>query len=89
MLAADRSIEATLQGLLSRPKAIGIRPLQFDTLAHPRRDPGCYRQAHEFLAPLRGQYHKALVVFDREGSGISEPVAVIEGPAPLLQESKI
>jgi hypothetical protein len=78
VLAADVSIEATLRGLLGRPKAIGIRPLQFDSHAHPRRDPGCYREAHEFLAPLRDQYRHALVVFDRNGSGSTEPPEVIE-----------
>ena len=79
MLAADRSIEEALRGLLSRPKAIGIRPIEFETHAHPRRDPGCYQQAHAFLAPLRRQYRHAIVVFDRHGCGTSEPVAAIEG----------
>lgn len=78
VLAADRSIEAALRGLLGRPKALGIRPLQFDTLTHPRHDPGCYLQGAEFLAPLRGQYRHALVVFDRDGSGATASAAAIE-----------
>ena len=78
VLAADRSIEAALRGLLSRPKAIGIRPVDYETLAHPRRDPGCRLQSHEFLYPLRGVNRHALVVFDREGSGSIEPALTIE-----------
>jgi hypothetical protein len=78
VLAADASIEATLRGLLTRPVAIGIRALQFDSNRHPGRDPGCYREAHLFLAPLRGQYRHALVVFDREGSGATDSAEAIE-----------
>jgi hypothetical protein len=66
VLAADRSIEAAVRGLLARPKAIGTKPIDFETLAHPRRDPGCYQGAHEFLIPLAGQFRYALVVFDME-----------------------
>lgn len=78
VLAADVSIEAALQGILGRPKAIGMRRVTYDTRAHPRRDPGCRLQAHEFLSPLRSLYRHALVVFDREGSGSTEPTLGME-----------
>jgi hypothetical protein len=78
VLAADQSIEAALRGLLSRPNAIGMRPVDFDTLTHPRRDPGCRLQAHELLSPFCGLYRHALVVFDREGSGGTEPALAME-----------
>lgn len=35
----------------------------------PRRDPGCAREAAEFLRPFVGQFRHALVIFDHEGSG--------------------
>lgn len=72
VLAADRSIEMGVRGLLGRPKAIGMRPIDFETFAHPRRDPGCYHEAHDFLGPLRGHYGFALVVFDKVGAGLPE-----------------
>ena len=38
-------------------------------LVHPRRDPGCYHEAHEFLRPFRESYRHALVAFDRAWEG--------------------
>jgi hypothetical protein len=68
-LVADRNIEAALRGLFGRPQALGIRALDFDIRVHPRRDPGCFREAHEFLRPFRDEYAHALVVFDRAWEG--------------------
>jgi len=68
-LVADRSIEAAIVGLLSRPKAIGIRRVEYVIRPHPERDPGCYRHAHNFLSAFRKRYAHALVIFDREGCG--------------------
>jgi len=71
VLAADRDIEQGVQGLLGRPAALGIRPLRgVSTLVHPERDPGCARRAHHFLRPFLHDYLHALVVFDRQGSGL-------------------
>ena len=69
ILAADKNIDCGVQGLLRRPAALGIRPIQFDTFVHPRRDPGCAREAYAFLGPLTQEYGHALVMFDRVGSG--------------------
>jgi hypothetical protein len=69
ILAADKNIDNGVQGLLRRPAALGIRPIQFDTFVHPRRDPGCAREAHAFLGLLTQEYGHALVMFDRVGSG--------------------
>jgi hypothetical protein len=89
VLAADRSIEAAIRGLLGRPKAIGIRPIDFETFSHPRRDPGCYHQAHEFLGSLLGQYEHALVIFDRVWAGSPIfPVADLEDHVRALLDSK-
>jgi len=88
VLAADRNIEVTIRGLLARPKAIGMRPVEFDAFTHPRRDPGCYRQAHEFLGPLLGQYRHALVLFDRIGSGSGAVATDIENHVRALLDGK-
>lgn len=79
-LAADNNIEAALRGLLARPEAFGMRAVKVDVLVHPRRDPGCYHEAHELLRPFRESYHHALVVFDQawEGARAQDPL-VLEG----------
>jgi hypothetical protein len=68
-LVADKSIEATVRELLARPQALGIREVTHDLFVHPRRDPGCFHEAHDFLRPLAGSYHHALVIFDRAWEG--------------------
>ena len=69
VLVADADMEAALRGLLSRPEALGVRPLKYDVFRHPGRDPGCRAEAHVFLRQFRDQYDHALVVFDHHGSG--------------------
>lgn len=77
-LVADRSIEAGIRGLLSRPRALGIRSVEFEVFTHPGRDPGCYHRAHDFLRPLSRQFRRALVIFDRawEGAPLQDPQAL-------------
>ncbi|MEJ5295819.1 MAG: hypothetical protein WHT28_11335 [Fimbriimonadales bacterium] len=74
ILVADRDMEQTLLGLLSRPKALGIREVSYDIFAHPGRDPGVFLQGAEFLRPFTDQYDFALVLFDREGCGVRRSV---------------
>jgi hypothetical protein len=69
VLAADKNIEHTIRGLLSRSESIGIRAIGFDVYVHPERDPGCLGKAHDLLRSGIGRYEKALVVFDRDGCG--------------------
>jgi hypothetical protein len=71
VLAADKNIDYGIRGLLSRPAALGIRPIlaSTDTFVHQHHDPGCAKEAHAFLRPMQDDYRHALVVFDRMGSG--------------------
>ena len=69
VLAADKNIEAGISMLLKRHEALWIRPISFDSATHPRRDPGCFHECHEFLRPFRGQYLHALVIFDAAWEG--------------------
>lgn len=69
VLVADKDTEYAVKGLLSRPAALGIRPIEADIFPHWRRDPGCANEAHDFLRPLLHLYGHALVMFDRIGSG--------------------
>ena len=41
-VVADRQIAATLEELLLRRRALGIRPVEAEILVHPHHDPGCY-----------------------------------------------
>jgi hypothetical protein len=75
-VAADKNIEAALRGMLARSHALGIRDLTLDILVHPRHDPGCFHEAHEFLRLFRGQYRHALVIFDRAWDGAPASDAV-------------
>lgn len=69
LLVADGNLEQAMNGLLSRPEALGIRTIDRDVFKHPDRDAGCRTRSAEFLKPFRGRYRYALVLFDREGSG--------------------
>ncbi len=78
VLAADRDIEETLRGVLDRPECLGMRRVFVECRRHPNRDAGCRANAAEFLRPFLNRFSHALVVFDREGCGSTEPRSVIE-----------
>ena len=44
-LVADKNLEAAIDGILRRPKAIGIREVQGELVVHPQRDPGCFHDS--------------------------------------------
>jgi hypothetical protein len=69
VLVADRSMEATLRGLISRNQSFGIRPLHWKPFVHPDRDPGCLKRGHDFLRSMTRDYEHALVLFDWDGCG--------------------
>jgi hypothetical protein len=69
VLVPDRNMEQAVSRLLERPADVGIRPISHQVYVHSRRDPGCVREAHDFLRPFTRVYDYALVMFDHEGSG--------------------
>ena len=71
ILAADKDLEFALKGMLSRPKALGIRPVEANTdiFVEPEHDPACALRGVDFLDNLSGQYRYGLLIFDHEGSG--------------------
>ena len=75
VLTACKDSEHALRGILSRPPALGIRKIDVDYLQHPNRDPGCLKTPEIILRGQQNRYEKALVIFDREGSGENEPGA--------------
>ena len=69
ILAADKDLQHALKGLLERPEALSMRPIEADVLVHHEHDPACALRGVDFLANLSGQYRYGLLIFDHEGSG--------------------
>jgi hypothetical protein len=69
LLVADKNMEASLKGLLSRFRSLKFRQVAFDLYVHPERDPGCLLRAHDFLRPFASRYERALVLLDHAGCG--------------------
>lgn len=72
ILAADKDMKTALDALLSRDRALGIRPIRHDVFTHPGHDPACAREGVSFLEPFSAQYRHALLMFDYEGSGMEQ-----------------
>lgn len=72
VLVADKQMEFAIRGLLSRHHALAIREIEATVYRHPNSDPGCRKEAHNFLRPFHSDFHHALVLFDRHGCGRSE-----------------
>jgi hypothetical protein len=72
ILAADKDQEHALKGLLSRPEALDIRPVEADIFVEPGHDPACALHGPEFLSNFANQYRYGLLIFDHQGSGKEE-----------------
>jgi hypothetical protein len=68
-LVPDNAFRAVIALVLTRPQSLGIRPISFDVLAHVKHDPGCFTGAAGFLRPFQMTHERAIVLFDRHGSG--------------------
>lgn len=69
VLVADQSMALVIEGLLGRKKSLRIREVKSTIYVHRSRDPGCLKEAENFLRPFFRQYAHALVIFDRKGCG--------------------
>ena len=85
VLASDKDLRHALKGMLGRPEALSIRPIEADVLVHHEHDPACALRGVDFLANLSGQYRYGLLIFDHEGSG-KEATAPLELQEELNQE---
>jgi hypothetical protein len=80
ILVADKNAEFALKGALARPKALGIRPIQFEIRPHVGRDGGARKTGPELLALQRRQFRHGLLLLDFEGCGTDLPDATeLEG----------
>ena len=73
VLAADLDTANALEGLLSRPRDLGIGDVAFVVQRHPNRGSGCRTGSVEFLRPYLKRCDHALIVFDRYGCGDRRP----------------
>ena len=69
VLAADKNTAASIEGILGRTDSLRIRSVTTDIIVHPQHDPGCLGQSVGILASYQRSHSRAVVVFDREGSG--------------------
>lgn len=69
-LVADKNMEATLAGLFSRPRSLGIRQIATEVLVHHHRDPGCFHSPEDLLAGYSSEAQNALVVLDYAWEGV-------------------
>lgn len=70
ILVPGKDDREVLDGLLStRQPSLGIRPVSFEILVHPRHDPGCFHEAPDVLQPYQRHAARAFIMFDHEGSG--------------------
>ena len=71
VLAADADAQALLQSLLSRHRALGIRPISYHVHRFPGRDSGMVQTGPEIARVLvdKSQYSRLLLIWDYHGSG--------------------
>lgn len=72
ILAADKDLRTALEALLKRDQSLGIRPITFTVFTEPGHDPACARTGVQFLDQFVGQFQRALLMFDYEGSGMEQ-----------------
>jgi hypothetical protein len=73
VLVADLDQQQTLEALLEhRTRSLGIKPPRFEVTKHPQHDGGCFKNSPALLQTLQGQAAYAIVVLDREGSGVDD-----------------
>jgi hypothetical protein len=69
LLVADRNMKGALEGALSQPARMGIRPITFDIDVHPDSDGGIRTTGPRLLDLRRTTENRGLLVLDHEGSG--------------------
>jgi hypothetical protein len=69
VITADANMQAGVNAILKRPEALGIRPITFQVIRHPQRDPGCRVYGASFSQLFINQFSYCLLIFDFEGCG--------------------
>jgi len=66
---ADADALSLMRAVLTRPQALGIRPIEFHIDRHTGRDPGMVQSGPELTGMMKDGYHKALLLWDFHGCG--------------------
>lgn len=66
---ADADALGFMRGLMSRPRALGVRPIDFDIERHPQRDAGMVQSGAELARLRKRMCGKALPMWYHHGSG--------------------
>lgn len=66
---ADADALSLMRGVLTRPQALGIRPIESHIDRHTGRDPGMVKTGPELVGMMKDEYHKALLLWDFHGCG--------------------
>jgi hypothetical protein len=69
ILVSDKNMESAVQGVLTRPQALGIRNITSHIKRHSEKDSGCLTNGAAFLSNFTHQYKHTLLMFDHEGCG--------------------
>ena len=73
VIVADGTMQKVIEELLKRmPISSGTKNFSFDVISNIGNDAGCYNDSHEILRNFITQYNYAMVIFDKEGSGVEE-----------------
>lgn len=78
VLVADPQARFVFLEILQRHQAIAIRPINFEIVIHPRRDPGVIHDPHEWLRPFLNRAKYAVACLDYEGCGSNHPGNIVE-----------
>lgn len=57
-LVADKDMECSIKGILTRDKAIGMSQISYDINVHPQHDPGCRTSGTALLRNFSNQYEQ-------------------------------
>lgn len=86
VLVADKNMQFALLGALSRPEALGIRPVTHEFRTHMGRDGGVRASGADLLARDRQRFAHSVLVLDFDGSGAREGQTVEELEAALDEQ---
>ncbi|MBI4704499.1 MAG: hypothetical protein HY744_25635 [Deltaproteobacteria bacterium] len=79
VLCADLNARATIEAILSRPRSLQTRPIDFEVRHNPiGADGGTRAHGVSILRAALGSFSHAMMVFDWEGCGASGDPEVIE-----------
>ncbi|HEY8907217.1 MAG TPA: hypothetical protein VIM63_14395 [Rhodoferax sp.] len=82
VLVADKNMQFALQGALTRPQALGVRPFTYEFRSHMGRDGGVRTTGADVLAREATRFRHALMLLDFEGCGQ-------ENEAPQVLEAQL